>query len=333
MKNIFTSQNALLLAAMLLLGSCSDKQDTAPSIASIAVHNPDFQILEDAAVRGGVAGTLSNKNPNDPSGNYTVFAPTNAAFARLGLRSAADLNGLQQSFLTSTLLYHVFSGNLLGSNLTAGTTSASVLQDASKTAITRRVIERQGVRYINGSRLLATDVPAANGTVHPIDKVLLATGVDIVQSAIALKDAKVFVTPELSFLVEAVLYAELAPDFTASPGSPALTVFAPTDQAFRELGTLLGVPLNVPADIRRLPKTTVQAVLLNHVVPGGQFTPEMPENSAVKTAGGGSLQLGPFLNGTLTVQGKGNTMPASMVIPDVQCTNGTVHVINKVLLP
>ncbi len=333
MKSIFTAPKVLLLAATLLLGSCSDKQNEVPSIASIAVHNPDFQLLEDAAVRGGVAGTLSNKNPNDPSGNYTVFAPTNAAFARLGLRSAADLNGLQQSFLTTTLLYHVANGNVPGSALKAGSTTASLVTDGNKQPLTRRVIERQGVRYINGSRLLATDVPAVNGTVHPIDKVLLATGVDIVQSAIALKDAKVFVAPELGFLVEAVLYAELAPALTASPGSPALTVFAPTDQAFRELGTLLGVPLNVPADIRRLPKATVQAVLLNHVVPGGQFTPEMPENSAVKTAGGGSLQLGPFLNGTLTVQGKGNTAPASMIIPDVQCTNGTVHVINKVLLP
>ncbi|MBT9392697.1 fasciclin domain-containing protein [Hymenobacter sp. NST-14] len=327
MKNLFTTTFGILLAASCSLTACSDKQEADPSIASIAVLNPDFQLLEDAAVRGGVAGVLSNKNPNDASGNFTVFAPTNAAFARLGLRSAADLTGLNKDFLTSTLLYHVANGNLPGSSLTPGSASGSLL------TVDRRIIERNGVRYVNGSRLLATDVKAANGTVHPIDKVLLATGADIVQSAIALKEAQVFTTPELSFLVEAVLYADLAGALSASPGSPQLTVFAPTDQAFRDLGILLGVPLNVPADIRRLPKATVTAVLLNHVVPGGQFTPELPENGTLRTLGGGTLKLGAFTDGVLPVQGAGNTAAASMVIPDVQCVNGTVHVINRVLLP
>ncbi|MFD2787098.1 fasciclin domain-containing protein [Hymenobacter rubripertinctus] len=332
MKNLLKTSLGFLLATSCALTGCSDKQDADPSIANIAAKSADFQLLEDAAIRGGVAGVLSNKNPNDASGNYTVFAPTNAAFARLGLRSATDLISLNKAFLTNTLLYHVANGNLPGSSLTAGTASASLLQVQSA-SVSRRFIDRGGVRYVNGARILATDVKAANGTVHPIDKVLLATGVDIVQSAIALKDAQVFTTPELSFLVEAVLYAELAGPLSASSGSPQLTVFAPTDQAFRELGTLLGVPLNVPTDIRRLPKATVTAVLLNHVVAGGQFTPELPENGTLKTLGGGSLKLGAFTEGVLTVQGAGNMAPAGMVIPDVQCLNGTVHVINRVLLP
>lgn len=327
MKNLFSSSLHLLLAGSLLLTGCSTDQDADPSIAGIAVATDDFQLLEDAAVRGGVVGVLSNKNPNDPSGNYTVFAPTNAAFARLGFRSAPDLAGLQTSFLTNTLLYHVASGNLPATSLTTGSTSASAL------GVTRRIIDRGGVRYVNGSRILTTDVPAANGTVHVIDKVLLATGLDIVQSAIALKEAQVFTTPELSFLVEAVVYADLAGPLSATPNGPQLTVFAPTDQAFRELGTLLGVPLNVPADIRRLPKATVQAVLLNHVVPGGQFTSELPENATLTPLGGSPLTLGAFTDGVLTVQGRTNAAPATMVIPDVQCTNGTVHVINRVLLP
>ncbi|RFP63664.1 fasciclin domain-containing protein [Hymenobacter lapidiphilus] len=324
----------LLGAGALLLASCSEKQDATPSIAAITVNTAEFQILEDAAVRGGVVPLLSNKNPNDPSGNFTVFAPNNAAFARLGLNAAADLNSLQKEFLTNTLYYHVANGNLPGTELTAGSTSASALTAASDMPVIRRIVVRaDGTRYVNGSRIVATDVPAANGTIHVVDKVLLATGVDIVQSAVALSQAKVFVQPELTFLVEAVLYADLAGALSATPGSPQLTVFAPTDQAFRELGTLLNVPLLVPADIRKLPKATVQAVLLNHVVAGSLFTPEMPENAAVKALGGGSLRLGPFAAGTLTVQGAGNATPAGMVIPDVQCTNGTVHVINRVLLP
>lgn len=319
----------LASAAVLLLTGCSEKQDVIPSIAAVAVNTAEFQILEDAAVRGGVVPLLSNKNPNDPSGNFTVFAPNNAAFARLGLTAAADLNGLQKDFLTNTLYYHVANGNLPGSELLAGSSSPSAFKEAGR----RIIVRADGARYVNGSRLVATDVPAANGTIHVIDKVLLATNADIVQSAVALSQAEVFVKPELTFLVEAVLYADLARELSVTPGGPQLTVFAPTDQAFRELGTLLGVPLLVPNDIRKLPKETVKAVLLNHVVAGGRFTPELPENAAVLTLGGGSLRLGPFAAGTLSVQGAGNAAPAGMVIPDVQCLNGVVHVINRVLLP
>jgi uncharacterized surface protein with fasciclin (FAS1) repeats len=176
-------------------------------------------------------------------------------------------------------------------------------------------------------------VKAENGTVHVIDKVLLATGVDIVQSAIALKDSKVFNGPELSFLVEAVLYAELAGALSASPGSPSFTVFAPTDAAFKQLGVDLGVPLNVPADIRKLPKATVTAVLLNHVLNDtGKFTSEMNAGQVVPL-GATALTIGAYTNGVLTVQGKGNKIAANMVIPDVQTTNGIVHVIDRVLLP
>jgi uncharacterized surface protein with fasciclin (FAS1) repeats len=317
----------VFVTVLVSLISCKKDDEVLPTIASIAVTNADFSTLEDAAVQGGVAVVLSNPNPGDPSGDYTVFAPNNAAFARLGLNSGADLAVLQDAFLTSTLLYHVSNGNLAGSSITNAGTSPSALGPV------RRFITRGSDQYINGSRILATDVSASNGTVHVIDKVLLATGVDIVQSALALQSAQVFIAPELSFLVEAVLYAELAGALTASPGSPSFTVFAPTDAAFKQLGVDLGVALNVPADIRQLPKEVVTAVLLNHVVAdGGKFTSEM-NGGMVAPLGGTALTMGAFTNGTLTVQGKSNTMPANMVIPDVLTTNGVVHVIDRVLLP
>ncbi|MDF7813693.1 fasciclin domain-containing protein [Hymenobacter sp. YC55] len=325
-KNIFTWCGSLLVGA-LALSSCDKKEEVNPTIASIAVSNPDFQVLEDAAIRGDVAGILSNKNPNDPKGegNYTVFAPTNAAFSKLGLNSASDLLGLQQPFLKNTLFYHVGNGTIAGSALKAGATSASALGPQ------RRIISKGNNLYVNGSRILATDVQAANGTIHVIDKVLLATKVDVVQSALALQSSAVFTNPELTFLVEAVLYCDLAGTLSNTPN---LTVFAPTDQAFKNLGTDLGVPLNVPADIRKLPKDVVTAVLATHVLAdGAKFTPELPDNSTVRSFGGAPLQLGAFTNGVLTVKGAGNAAPANMVIPDVQATNGIVHVIDRVLRP
>ena len=330
-KNCLFKTGALALS-LLTLGSCAKNKDIDPSITNIAVTNPDFQMLEDAAIRGDVAITLGNRNPDAASGgNFTVFAPTNSAFARLGLNSAQDLTALQQPFLRNTLFYHVFSGTLPGSALTTGSASASAL------GLPRRIIRRaDGGLYVNGSRILATDVRAANGLIHPIDKVLLATGADVLNSALALQSGGVFVKPELTFLVEAVVYCNLQGALTGTPGSPSLTVFAPTDQAFKDLGTILGVPLNQPADIRKLPVATVTAVLLNHVVlggaQGGKFTSELPENTTIAAAGGPVI-IGAFNNGVLTVKGTSNATPANMVIPDVQCTNGVVHVIDRVLLP
>ncbi len=320
---------AVLSAVVVCTLSSCEKEDEnlLPTIASIAVTNSDFSTLEAAAIQGGVAVVLSNPNPNDPSGAYTVFAPTNDAFARLGLNNADALTVLNEGFLTSTLLYHVSNGNLQGSTIMAGMTSGSALGP------NRRFIRRGDDLYINGSKILATDVQADNGTVHVIDKVLLATGADIVQSALALKDAQVFVVPELSFLVEALLYAELAGALVATPEGSSFTVFAPTDAAFMQLGNDLGVPLTVPADVRKLPKDVITAVLLNHVIAdGGKFTSEM-NGGTISPLGGTNLTLGAFNNGTLTITGNGNSAVANMVIPDVLTTNGVVHVIDRVLLP
>jgi uncharacterized surface protein with fasciclin (FAS1) repeats len=315
-------------AAVLSFSNCQKDAPALPTIAAIAVTNPAFSTLESAAVQGGVAGVLSNPNAGDASGDFTVFAPTNDAFSRLGLTSGDALAALNKGFLTSTLLYHVSNGNLAGSAIAAGGKSGSALGPD------RRFITRGADKFINGSKILATDVAAENGTVHVIDKVLLATGADIAQSTIALTQSKVFDAPELTFLLEAVIYADLVGALSASSGSPSFTVFAPTDAAFKQLGVDLGVALNVPADIRKLDKATVTAVLLNHVVnDGGKFTSEMNAGK-VKPLGGFDLEFGAYTNGVLTIKGTANgTKTANMVIPDVQTTNGVVHVIDRVLLP
>jgi uncharacterized surface protein with fasciclin (FAS1) repeats len=318
----------VLFISILALTACesNDFEDETPSIANIAVSNSNFSTLESAAIQGGLAVTLSNSNPNDPSGSYTVFAPTNDAFTRLGLNSET-LGVLQDGFLTNTLLYHTSNGDLLSSQINTSDVFPSLL------GVNRRFVDRNGELFINGSKILLTDINASNGTVHAIDKVMIATGGDIVQSALALQNADVFINPELTFLVEAVLYAELAEALTASEGSPSFTVFAPTDQAFKDLGTALGLTFEEPADIRQLPKELVTSVLLNHVVPnGGKFTSELFQG-AITPLGGENLTLGQYDNGILPVKGQGNQDAANMVIPDVQAVNGVIHVIDTVLLP
>ena len=329
MFSIHTKLLVAFVAANLFMaaGCVKDPENATSSIAGLVVANPDFSTLEDAAIQCELVFVLSNPNAGDSSGDFTVFATTNQAFARLGLKNSDDLTALQTDFLTNTVLYHVSNGNLSSSNITEHGKSVSAI------GIHRRFVTVGPDRYINGSKILATDVRAENGTVHVIDKVLLATGADIVQSALALRDTQVFKSPELTFLVEAVLYAELAAALSASPVSPSFTVFAPTDAAFRQLGVDLGVPLNVPSDIRQLPKDVVTAVLLNHVVAdGGKFTSEL-NGDRITPLSGLDLGIAKFSNGDLVVRGKGNTESAKTVIPDIQASNGVVHLIDRVLLP
>ncbi len=330
MKNINTFKKIIfaILAASTIV-SCernSTYEDAKPSIANIAVSNPNFSTLEAAAVAGGVVGVLSNANAGDPSGNFTVFAPTNAAFDKLGL-NPETLGVLNPTFLTNTLLYHVSNGDLMSGSFTA--TSPSALG-----GITRRFIEKNGDKYINGSKIIATNIAAANGTVHAIDKVMIATGADIVQSALAVQDGKVFVKPELTYLVQAVLHASPLADgttiATALSTLPSLTVFAPTDAAFIELLKVFNLPFANATDVKRLDPDTVRAVLLNHVIGGGKFTSEF--NAGANAALGGTLTLGEYMNGVLSVKGPTATIPANIVIPDIQAKNGVIHIIDKVLL-
>ena len=320
MKNINIKSALLAFTLLASLVSCdNDYADEKPTIANIAVTNPAFSTLEAAAIQGGVAVVLSNSNPNDPSGDYTVFAPTNDAFAKLGLVDAGSLGVLQNDFLTSTLLYHVSNGNLLANQIADGNTSTSAL------GVNRRFINRGGDLYINGSKIILTDVSASNGTVHAIDKVMIATGVNIVESALLLNDAKVFKTPELTFLVQAVVTSGLAPVLADENNN--FTIFAPTDAAFKAVG------FNTVEDVANADPAFLQQVLLNHAIAdGGTFTCEQTSTTAT-TAGGNTLTYSPFQNGVFTILGNSNTVPANMVIPDIQCSNGVVHVIDSVLLP
>ena len=338
MKNInsFKSKLIVTFVALALVSSfsaCKKESDAAPTIAQVAVSMSGFSQLEAAAIRGGVAIVLSNKNPNDPSGAYTLFAPTNDAFARLGLVNPQDLNVLQKSFLTNVLLYHVNNGNILQNALIGGTSISSLFSATTASPkITKRIVNRGGKFYVNGSEILATNVVADNGTVHVIDKVLLASGANIAQTAIFFAQGNGFTSPELSFLVEAVVYCNLVA--ALSDATANYTVFAPNNQAFKDLGALLGVSVNQPSDIRKLPRDIVTSVLLSHVfnlTGGGKFTSELNPGT-ITALNGKSVTLGAFVNGTLTVRGSGNSAVVNMAIPDVQTTNGVVHVVDRVIL-
>lgn len=137
-----------------------DKVLLPPTIVGIAINNTQFSTLVQAVVKADLAGTLSGAGP------FTVFAPTNAAFAALfadlGVTGIADLTKEQ---LTPILLYHVVSGNVLSSQLSSG--SVATLNGSLDVSVGMEIL-------LNGStKVVIGNVQGTNGVIHAIDQVLL----------------------------------------------------------------------------------------------------------------------------------------------------------------
>jgi uncharacterized surface protein with fasciclin (FAS1) repeats len=109
--------------------------------------------------------------------------------------------------------------------------------------------------YINGSKIILTNVNASNGTVHAIDKVMIATG-EHCRIGYFIKRFKVFKSPELTFLVQAVISSGLAP--TLSDPNNNFTIYAPTDAAFKAAG------FATTQDVANTSPAVLRQVLLNH---------------------------------------------------------------------
>ncbi len=153
-------------AAALGLVAAPAAAQTEQSIAEIAAGNADFSTLVAAATAADLAGTLADCE----AGPFTVFAPTNAAFAEaleaLGLTAEQLL--ADTATLTSVLTYHVVAGTVLAADVVT-LDSATTLQGAP---ITIEVVD--GSVKLNGdTTVTATDLTACNGVIHVIDKVLL----------------------------------------------------------------------------------------------------------------------------------------------------------------
>jgi len=136
----------------------------AQTIVEIAQSDPDtFSSLVDAVVAQDLAETLSSEGP------FTVFAPTNDAFANLPGYVAAVLEE-DPALLTDILLYHVVGGELLAADVLAATELETVLGESL------HVFSSPAPR-VDSSSIIATDVMADNGVVHVIDEVLLPSSV------------------------------------------------------------------------------------------------------------------------------------------------------------
>ncbi len=139
--------------------------EEATDIVAIASGNEDFSTLVAAVAAAGLVETLQGEGP------FTVFAPTNEAFAALpaGLVDKLLLPE-NKDLLVKILTYHVVSGTVLAADVTAGDVPTVEGQNITITT-------DMGVK-VNGATVTATDIIASNGVIHVIDAVILPPDVD-----------------------------------------------------------------------------------------------------------------------------------------------------------
>lgn len=269
-------------------------------IVKLAQRTKDLSTLVAALAAGKLVNTLEGKGP------FTVFAPTNEAFAKIPQGTLAAL--LKNTQLLDRLLeYHVLSGKFTARDLMA----AKVVSTLEKEQL---VVRSMSGVMVNNAKVVTADVGATNGVVHIIDHVLVPPGFPEAvypMNIVELAEGQ----PDLATLVTAVVAGKLAPTLA---GNGPFTVFAPTNEAFAKIPT--ATLQKLLADTAALDK-----VLEYHVLSGHFSMRDLMAVEKAQTLEGGSLSI--MNKDGIQVNN------AKVLKADVAASNGVVHVIDSVLMP
>ncbi len=277
--------------------SAAVEAQSAQDIVATAMGNKDFSTLVSAIKAADLVEALQGPGP------FTVFAPTNAAFAKVDPKTL-DALLKNKPLLQGVLKYHVVSGKALAADV--------VKQTGWATLAGQRIDVKaaDGKVMIDGATVTATDIQCSNGVIHVIDTVILPSTIDIVATAM---QAGKFKT-----LCAAVEAAGLA---STLQGEGPFTVFAPTDEAFAKLpaGTVEGL-------LKPENKGKLTAILTYHVVPGRVFSDKVVASKTLKTVQGQEIAIS-------LKDGKAMADKATIIKTDIDSSNGVIHVIDAVLMP
>ena len=280
---------------------CESYMWTPPvDIATTAMSTGIHTSLVAALSASELVATLQGDGP------FTVFAPTDQAFADAGIDLAAFTTDEDIATLTDILLYHVYSGSVNAADVTDGLTVAMVNGDDASFTVT------DGTVMVGDATVVLADVPASNGVIHVIDKVLMppADLVDI--AAVAMS------TGVHDSLVAALVKADLV---STLQGDGPFTVFVPTDQAFTDAGIDLDA-FTTDEEIAALTD-----ILLYHVYTAGAVNAAGVTDGMTVAMGNGDEASFTVTDGTVMIE------DATVTTADVMASNGVIHVIDKVLMP
>ncbi len=160
--NIYKTMRSALGAILLMTLTVSQSQAQSKDIVDLAVGNENLSTLVAAVKAGGLVETLKGEGP------FTVFAPTDEAFAALPKGTLEMLlKPENKDKLVAVLTYHVVSGKVMSTDLSNGQKAKTVQGENVSVDIS------YGNVKISGAKVIAADVKASNGVVHVIDKVIL----------------------------------------------------------------------------------------------------------------------------------------------------------------
>ena len=279
-------------------------------IVDLALASPDLTTLVTALQAADLVGALA-----DEDALFTVFAPTDEAFAALGDDAIAALLADTEA-LTNVLLYHVV-GEAAVDSIDAIALYGQMVTMLNEADVTIDV--RDGELFINDSKVIIKDIPASNGIIHVIDMVLIPESEDAAEPTGTIVDIAL-ADPQFSTLVTALEAADLVS--TLADETAVFTVFAPTDDAFALLGT--DTINSLLADVPTLTNILTYHVIGDQAV--GSATAISLDGSDVEMLNGDTVSVS-VQDGTLYLN------DSAVIVPDVVATNGVIHVIDAVLTP
>jgi len=269
------------------------------NIVDTAVEAGKFKTLAAALGAAGLVDAVKGPGP------FTVFAPSDEAFAKLPKGTVETLlKPENKEKLKAILTYHVVPGKVMAKDV-LGVKGAKSLNG-------QRIDVKVdcGKVMVDGAQVVGTDIACTNGVIHVIDSVILPSEDNI--PTVATKAGK------FNTLLAAAKAAGLV---EALSGDKALTVFAPTDDAFAKLPKDTVATLLKPEN-----KDKLKAILLFHVVEGRVYSEDALAAKSAATLQGSKVEI-TVKDGAAYVNG------AKILATDVDASNGVIHIIDSVILP
>ncbi|MFO7680258.1 MAG: fasciclin domain-containing protein [Chloroflexota bacterium] len=282
-------------------------EEASNTIVDIAVNDGRFNTLVTAVTAAGLVETLSSEGP------FTVFAPTDDAFAALPAGTIEALLADPQGALSNVLLYHVVAGKVMAGDVVALDAATAVSGEDIAISVT------DGNVFLNENvAVIITDIEADNGVIHVIDTVLLPPSMTAAEEELPSIAEIAAEAGTFNTLLAALQAAGLAETFA---GEGSFTVFAPTDDAFAAL------PAGTIEALLADPQGALTDILTYHVVDGKVMAADVVGLDSATTLSGKDIKI--------TVDGESVILNDTVMVTatDIEASNGVIHVINAVLLP
>ena len=315
-KRIFAYAIPTVIAAFLvILSSCNKDDDDIPTISGLVSDRSSFTTLNAAVIKGGLVAKLNGTE------QLTLLAPTNDAFDAAEITSAV-LEGLPSNDVANILYYHVIPSKILAVDMPAGPNAKVLTFNGDSVFVTKNT---NGV-FVNGVKVAEADIIASNGVVHTLGTGVLKPAPGNILATAA--------TNGLDSMVKALKFAATGaggdPTIATSIANDLLTVFVPSNAAFTALLTDLAL-----TDITQIPIATLIATLKFHAVQGRAFSSDLTNGNLTMVSGGiTTITLPSGTSNVTTITGFGNgTNTAKINKFNINCRNGVIHVIDKVLVP